>query len=212
MAALNAQLADPPDFDRADADRLGLFVAGRLAQRHGVYVSLSQSAYRGTKAVVVLPDSVLAAVVRNHDSNKQWAPRQSAQLNLQVPEALSTIGTVPVDAVPIGTAGGATASGGADVRVTAGAPAAPAAPASAEAQAGRPSALRSLPRRVRPDSRPQEEDSGAPTRPEGLAPRRTPVDAPKPEDARSLAASLQSSWQRSRQPESAPDGEERLWL
>ena len=40
LVALNAQLADPPDFDLADADRLGLFVAGRLAARHGVHVSL----------------------------------------------------------------------------------------------------------------------------------------------------------------------------
>jgi len=61
LAAINAQLASPPDFDLADADRLGLFVAGRLAARHGVLVSLAPSAYRGTKAVVVLPDSIVVA-------------------------------------------------------------------------------------------------------------------------------------------------------
>jgi len=63
MAALNSQLASPPDFDRADADRLGLFVAGRLAARHGVDVALCQSPYRGTKAVVVLPEGVLATPI-----------------------------------------------------------------------------------------------------------------------------------------------------
>jgi len=189
MAALNAQLADPPDFDRADADRLGLFVAGRLAARHGVDVSLCQSPYHGIKAVVVLPDGVLAAPVVTQVTDQQRALRESAQLNLRAPETLTTVGAV---------------AGGAGVRVSA------AAPASAETQASRPAALRSLPRRVRPDSRPTD-DSEAP-RPDGLAARRAPVDAPGPEDARSLAASLQNSWQRSRQPESAPDGEEGLWL
>src|SRR5712691_10177909 len=55
---INARLASPPDFDLADADRLGLFVAGRLAARHGVQVALIPSAYRGTKAVVVLPENL----------------------------------------------------------------------------------------------------------------------------------------------------------
>ena len=188
MAALNAQLADPPDFDRADADRLGLFVAGRLAARHGVHVSLCQSPYRGTKAVVVLPDGVLAAPAGVAVTDQQRVLRDSAQLNLRAPEVLSTVGAVAAGArVPT------------------------AAPAAAETQSSRPSALRSLPRRVRPDSR-AADDSEAAARPDGLAARRAPVDAPGPEDARSLAASLQNSWQRSRQPESAPDGEEGLWL
>jgi len=99
-------------------------------------------------------------------------------------------------------------SGGMGARVPA---AAPAGTGAAETQASRPPALRSLPRRVRPDSRPAD-DPGAAPRPDGLAARREPVDAPGPDDARSLAASLQNSWQRSRQPDSAPDGEEGLWL
>jgi signal transduction histidine kinase len=194
MAVLNAQLADPPDFDRADADRLGLFVAGRLAAKHALDVSLCQSPYRGTKAVVVLPDGVLAAPVATPVTDQQRALRDSAQLNPRVPQMLSTVGAV---------------ASGAGVRVPIAAPETPAAP---ETQASRPTALRSLPRRVRPDTRPADDDAAAGPRPDGLAARRAPVDAPGPEDARSLAASLQSSWQRSRQPESAPDGEEGLWL
>ena len=190
MAALNAQLADPPDFDRADADRLGLFVAARLAARHSVHVSLCHSAYRGTKAVVVLPDSVLAAPVGIAVTDQQRGRRDSAQLNVRAPEVFSAVGAVAT---------------GAGARVPT------AAPAADETQSPQPSALRSLPRRVRPDSRPAD-DSGTAPRPDGLAARRAPVDAPGPEDARSLAASLQNSWQRSRQPESAPDGEEGLWL
>jgi signal transduction histidine kinase len=61
LAELNARLANPPDFDEVDADRLGLFVAGRLAARHAVEVSLCPSPYRGTKAVVLLPDTLVLA-------------------------------------------------------------------------------------------------------------------------------------------------------
>ena len=52
-----------------------------------------------------------------------------------------------------------------------------------------------LPRRVRPDKQAQgEEDRPAgPVRGEAV-----PTDAPAPDDARRLAASLQRSWQRSR--------------
>src|SRR5580693_5878164 len=64
LIQINAQLASPPDFDLADADRLGLFVAGRLAARHGVHVSLAPSAYRGIKAVVVMPESIMATPAR----------------------------------------------------------------------------------------------------------------------------------------------------
>ena len=133
-------------------------------------------------------------------TDQQRALRDSAQLNPRVPQVLSTVGAV---------AGGAVA-GGAGVRVPTAAPETPETPAAPETQASRPTALRSLPRRVRPDSRPAG-DSGT-LRPDGLAARRAPVDAPGPEDARSLAASLQNSWQRSRLPENAPDGEEGLWL
>ena len=35
LAEINQQLASPPDFDLANADRLGLFVGGKLAARHG---------------------------------------------------------------------------------------------------------------------------------------------------------------------------------
>ena len=52
---INQQLATPPDFDLANADRLGLFVGGKLAARHGVRVSLRPSPYGGTTAIVLMP-------------------------------------------------------------------------------------------------------------------------------------------------------------
>jgi len=60
---LNRQLQDPPDFgDMAlSADtRLGLFVVGRLALRHGIRVTLRESgSYGGTLVVVLLPTTLL---------------------------------------------------------------------------------------------------------------------------------------------------------
>jgi hypothetical protein len=51
----NEQLADPPEFDLADSDQLGLFVVGRLAARHQIKITLRQSPYGGTTAIVLLP-------------------------------------------------------------------------------------------------------------------------------------------------------------
>ncbi|WP_188189862.1 sensor histidine kinase [Nonomuraea sp. SYSU D8015] len=58
---LNARLADPPEFDLADSDRLGLFVVSRLAARHGVKINLRRSPYDGTTAIVLLPSSLLSS-------------------------------------------------------------------------------------------------------------------------------------------------------
>jgi signal transduction histidine kinase len=55
----NLRLAETPEFELSDTDRLGLFVVSRLAQRHGVRVSLRQSPYGGTTAVVLIPATLL---------------------------------------------------------------------------------------------------------------------------------------------------------
>jgi signal transduction histidine kinase len=59
MAAINQRLASPPEFDLANSDQLGLFVAGQLAARHGIRVSLRPSPYGGTTAIVVLPREII---------------------------------------------------------------------------------------------------------------------------------------------------------
>ncbi|MFI6987695.1 sensor histidine kinase [Nonomuraea wenchangensis] len=59
---LNARLTEPPEFDLADSDRLGLFVVSRLAARHGIKISLRRSPYDGTTAIVLLPVGLLAGV------------------------------------------------------------------------------------------------------------------------------------------------------
>jgi signal transduction histidine kinase len=59
LAGINARLASPPEFDLANSDRLGLFVVGQLAARHQIRVSLRESHYGGTTAIVLLPHSVI---------------------------------------------------------------------------------------------------------------------------------------------------------
>ena len=56
---INNRLADVPAFDLSGSDRLGLFVAGRLAHRHGISIALRSSVYGGTTAVVIIPTSLV---------------------------------------------------------------------------------------------------------------------------------------------------------
>ena len=91
LTVINEQLADPPDFDVADADRLGLFVTGRLAARHAIQVSLAPSAYRGIKAIVLLPETI---VITPPDSGAaDLAYGGSIRPGLRSSEALSLVGT-----------------------------------------------------------------------------------------------------------------------
>ncbi|AZM88137.1 nitrate- and nitrite sensing domain-containing protein [Streptomyces sp. W1SF4] len=55
----NLRLAETPEFELSDTDRLGLFVVSRLARRHNVKVVLQPSPYGGTTAVVFLPADLL---------------------------------------------------------------------------------------------------------------------------------------------------------
>ncbi len=59
LASINQRLASPPEFDLANSDQLGLFVVGQLAARHGIRVSLRESPYGGTTAIVLMPHSVI---------------------------------------------------------------------------------------------------------------------------------------------------------
>jgi signal transduction histidine kinase len=53
--AADEQLASPPEFNLSGTARLGLYVVGRLASRHGIRVSLRESPYGGTTAIVLIP-------------------------------------------------------------------------------------------------------------------------------------------------------------
>ena len=55
LEATNQRIADPPEFNLSSTARLGLYVVSRLAERHGIRVSLKASPYGGTTAIVLLP-------------------------------------------------------------------------------------------------------------------------------------------------------------
>jgi signal transduction histidine kinase len=61
LAAINERLANPPEFDLAESDRLGLFVAARLAAKHFIKIVLRPSPYGGTTAIVLLPSEIVVA-------------------------------------------------------------------------------------------------------------------------------------------------------
>ncbi|MFJ4504303.1 nitrate- and nitrite sensing domain-containing protein [Streptomyces sp. NPDC088864] len=62
----NLRLAETPEFELSDTDRLGLFVVSRLAQRQNVRVSLQPSPYGGTTAVVFIPAALLTDAPESH--------------------------------------------------------------------------------------------------------------------------------------------------
>ena len=55
----NERLANPPEIDFALSRVLGLYVVGRLSQRHGIKVQLRHSWYGGVTALTLLPNSLL---------------------------------------------------------------------------------------------------------------------------------------------------------
>ena len=74
----NLRLAETPEFELSDTDRLGLFVVSRLAQRHGVRVSLRQSPYGGTTAVVLIPAEPAHRDRRRHRLHPVGRPEPAA--------------------------------------------------------------------------------------------------------------------------------------
>ena len=82
LADINRRLASPPDFDPAASEQLGLFVVSRLAGRHSIRVSLRQSVYGGTTAILVIPFGV---IVREEETvpptrNDEWSISGGQQL------------------------------------------------------------------------------------------------------------------------------------
>jgi signal transduction histidine kinase len=185
LSEINQQLAKPPDFDLANADRLGLFVGGRLAARHGVLVSLRPSPFGGTTAIVLLPNSIVVPAPEAEAialPSALAAAGRPARLDLPFAEALAlTAGRAPAERPP--------------------AAAQPETPPESAARAQPATTYRGLPRRIRQASlSPHLRDRPPPaTRLPAAEPVAAPASTREPEEARDLAASLQRGWQRGRQ-------------
>ncbi len=61
MAELNAKLADPPHMDPAATEQLGLYVAARLAKQHRIRITLRDSPFGGTTAIVLIPQDLVVS-------------------------------------------------------------------------------------------------------------------------------------------------------
>ncbi len=63
LADANARLADTRTVDASTSRRMGLFVVGRLADRHGVQVRLRAGAQSGVRATITVPADLVTANV-----------------------------------------------------------------------------------------------------------------------------------------------------
>ncbi|GAA5115403.1 sensor histidine kinase [Haloechinothrix salitolerans] len=66
----NTMLRKPPDFSvmaLSTESRVGLFVVARLASRHGIKITLRESIYGGTTAIVLVPTDLIAQETTPHE-------------------------------------------------------------------------------------------------------------------------------------------------
>ncbi|WP_327270141.1 nitrate- and nitrite sensing domain-containing protein [Streptomyces sp. NBC_01218] len=102
----NLRLAETPDFELSDTDRLGLFVVSRLAQRQKVRVSLQKSPYGGTTAVVFIPAALLTEAPETHGTGFRLDRRTERALpgprrEQRTPGSPSPLSPAPAGNVPI---------------------------------------------------------------------------------------------------------------
>jgi len=84
---INRRLADPPEFDLADSDRLGLFVVGRLAARQHISVSLRPSPYGGTTAIILIPAELVVDTTAPPEGDGDAAAETGERAERLVPAA-----------------------------------------------------------------------------------------------------------------------------
>jgi signal transduction histidine kinase len=184
LADANSRLAHPPEFDSADGDRLGLFIVGRLAERHGLEVRITASPYGGARASVLIP---LDYIARDDgpDFGQTWSDEPAVHPGWQAWEQSGPVRQMPAP-------GPARAPGPAYVSGPTRTPGPALSPAADEGSAPE------LPRRVRQASLAPELRADTPVRgPVGTG----PVTTRPPEETRSLMSSLQQGWQRGREEE-----------
>ncbi len=104
LAAANEQLANPPEFNLSSTAQLGIYVVGRLSERHGIKVKLRESPYGGTTAIVLIPSTL---VVDAQDASVR--SRRASRLALQTgsqgePGAVPQPGRTAIGAGPGGEA------------------------------------------------------------------------------------------------------------
>ena len=82
----NNMLSNPPDFGimaLSSEPRLGLFVVARLAARHGIAVTLRESAYGGTRAIVLVRNELLGPADSDAPTSTDETPEPEQQKPVQ---------------------------------------------------------------------------------------------------------------------------------
>ncbi|MFE9821546.1 nitrate- and nitrite sensing domain-containing protein [Streptomyces sp. NPDC005791] len=98
FADINHKLANPPTVDAAVSQRMGLFVVGRLADRHDIRVQLRPSGEQaGTTSLVMLPDAI------THGGGGEGAPQGDFTVSSIMPEQQQAFDPMPQQ-VPMRTA------------------------------------------------------------------------------------------------------------
>ena len=92
LEEINRKLANPPLFDLSGSDQLGLYIAGQLARRHDIKVTLRSSAFGGTAAVILIPRALVVPGAGDADSLatsgvRELGGRPIPQLLAAVPSA-----------------------------------------------------------------------------------------------------------------------------
>lgn len=207
LATANELLANSPEFDLADTDKLGFFVVARLAARHDVKITLRPSPYGGIAAIVLLPHAITVA-------------RESAQVEfdtafpdrLQLPAAgWQPGGVAPDTELAVGLAPAAEAAqdpwaaqeqpyaglSATTLRAasdgTGSDAAGPPGVGQADPDTAAPESYLGLPQRVREDSLPHRSSTIVPS-PVGEAPPQSVTDQSTPEEIGAMVASLQEGW------------------
>ncbi|MGW0560815.1 nitrate- and nitrite sensing domain-containing protein [Streptomyces sp. NPDC003016] len=81
FADINHKLANPPTVDATVSQRMGLFVVGRLADRHSIRVQLRPSGEQaGTTSLVMLPDAI------THGGGGDALPQDDFTVSSIIPE------------------------------------------------------------------------------------------------------------------------------
>ncbi|MEV0460656.1 sensor histidine kinase [Catellatospora methionotrophica] len=187
----NAQLHEPAEFLLTGTPRLGLYVVGRLAERHHIKVRLQPSPGGGTTAIVLLPSSLVSDA---------WSPTPGGDSGehrvLAAPAALPAA-TLPVreqdGAQRVGTAASPRPTNDLPVRTPrrpapptpAAAPESPAEPAAvpADVQRHEPAPLSPDPARPAPPSGDEPAADAVPPRDEPAADAVPPGEEPAAADA-----------------------------
>ncbi|WP_448318076.1 nitrate- and nitrite sensing domain-containing protein [Streptomyces sp. CO7] len=97
FADINHKLANPPTVDAAISQHMGLFVVGRLSDRHGIRVQLRPSGEQaGTTSLVMLPDNI------THGGAAQNVPADEFTVSQIIPQQYQQ--QAPIEQAPLRTA------------------------------------------------------------------------------------------------------------